>query len=162
MGHGAVIRVEDFTQDLEVEISVSHKDKWMIVGEDENGKKNGVEKEDAREEIEKFEVGGKKPVATATAAAPAGESNDGAAAAASKESAAQPEEDSDDDDIEVIDAEDLPQNGDTDSKMPANGDISNGSKKRSLDEDVSGNETKKAKLDNDAKGDDDIEVIELD
>ena len=59
ISHGTVIKVEDFTQDLEVEVSVSHKDHWTIREEDGSGKKKGPEKEDDREEIEKFEIGGK-------------------------------------------------------------------------------------------------------
>ena len=60
--HGSAIRIEDFTEALEVEASVSHKDHWMIVDKENKGEKA---KEDDREEIEKFEIGGKKPVAAA-------------------------------------------------------------------------------------------------
>lgn len=64
VGHGTVFRVEDFTQELEVEISVSHKEEWFITVEDEvaGGKKEV--KPDDREESEKFEIGGKKPIVT--------------------------------------------------------------------------------------------------
>jgi len=150
VGHGSVIRVEDFTQDLEVEVSVSHKDHWMIVNED--GGKKGEAKEDDREEIEKFAIGGKKPVA-----AVANKDDDGAAAAASaKGGETKPDDDSDDDDIEVIEADDLPKDNGNDAKMPAKVPL----KKRPL-EDQSGNGAKKAKLD-DAKKSDEVEVIELD
>ncbi len=57
--------MEDFTQDLEVEVSMSHKDRWVIV-EETDGKK-GDPREDDREEVEKFEIGGKKPVVVALA-----------------------------------------------------------------------------------------------
>ncbi|KAL3782767.1 hypothetical protein HJC23_003088 [Cyclotella cryptica] len=68
VGHGTVIGVEDFTQDLEVEICVSHKDEWFIAVEDEvaGGKKDI--KLDDREESEKFEIGGKKPSVPPSAA----------------------------------------------------------------------------------------------
>ncbi|KAL7525320.1 hypothetical protein ACHAXR_000952, partial [Thalassiosira sp. AJA248-18] len=144
MGHGSVVRVEDFTQDLEVEVSVSHKDHWMIQVEDENGKKKGQEmKEDGREEIEKFEIGGKKPVA---AAAPAKEEDASATAAESKKE--DDSDDDDDDDIEVIEAEDA-----EDVKTPAEAP----SKKRSLEKEEqstagsNSNGAKKAKLNGNAK-----------
>lgn len=110
VGHGSALRIEDFTQDLEVEVSVSHKDHWMIVDKENKGEKA---KEDDREEIEKFEIGGKKPVAAAASAA----NDDGAGvAAASKDEKAQADEDSDDDDIEVIEADDIPKGNDNDAK----------------------------------------------
>lgn len=142
VGHGSVIRVEDFTQDLEVEVSVSHKDHWMIVIED--GGKKGEAKKDDREEIEKFEIGGKKPVAAML-------NKDDASA---KEGDAKPDDDSDDDDIEVIESDDLPKDNGNDAKVPAKSSAP--LKKRPL-EDQSGNGAKKAKLDDAKNG-----VIELD
>jgi len=156
LGHGSAIRVEDFTQDLEVEVSVSHKDRWVIVEDKEtNGKKKGesTEKEDDREEIEKFEIGGKKPIAVKA------ESNANGSTDAKPDS----DDSDDDDDIEVIEADDVPK----DAKMPAKD--SNGSKtplkKRRLEEEPSASNSKgakKAKLDDDNKGSDEVEVIELD
>ncbi|KAL7461896.1 hypothetical protein ACHAXS_002309 [Conticribra weissflogii] len=163
VGHGSVIRVEDFTQDLEVEISVSHRDYWVI--KDEDGK--GKVKEDDREEIEKFDIGGSKPtVATASKGEGA---NVGAAAGTSETNGDKLEKINevdgdikvvdekprtkddggtnasgkivdDDDYIEVVDA-DLAQNG------------SRSSKKRSREED-NGTDTKKSKVE--------FEVIEID
>jgi ubiquitin-like 1-activating enzyme E1 B len=56
ISHGTVVRVEDFTQDLEVDLCITHRDQWdMEDGED------GTE--------EKFFVGGEIPTAKAAAAA---------------------------------------------------------------------------------------------
>jgi len=40
LGHGSAFRVEDFTQDLEVEVSVSHKDVWMLKDDEGNTKED--------------------------------------------------------------------------------------------------------------------------
>ena len=55
-GHGSELRIEDFTQDLEVEVGITHRDHWTIV--DDITK---AVKDDDREEIDKYLVGGKKP-----------------------------------------------------------------------------------------------------
>jgi ubiquitin-like 1-activating enzyme E1 B len=55
-GHGSELRIEDFTQDLEVEVGITHKEQWTIVDDETK-----VTKDDDREEIDKFIVGGKKP-----------------------------------------------------------------------------------------------------
>ena len=65
IGHGIVFGVEDFSQDLEVEVSVTHKDEWFLTVEGEGESKKKEVKPDDREEIDKFEIGGKKPVVTA-------------------------------------------------------------------------------------------------
>mmetsp|Transcript_19321 Transcript_19321/g.36692 ORF Transcript_19321/g.36692 Transcript_19321/m.36692 type:complete len:455 (-) Transcript_19321:115-1479(-) len=97
VGHGSVIRVEDFTQDLEVEISVSHRDYWVIKDKNENGRV----KEDNREEIEKFEIGGSKP--TVTSAGKKDEKNDGAVAGTSTKNGYKQDKNNDDDgDTEVV------------------------------------------------------------
>jgi len=129
--HGSVIRIEDYSQDLEVDVNVSHKDKWMMKSDDDKG----AEKVDDREEIDKFEIGGKKPVAAATAA----DSSDGA-----KDNIAE-DDDDDDDDIEII-VED-------DTKKDTAAASSNGKKRKSGTGD-DGNKAKKAKVDSD-------EVIEI-
>ncbi|KAL9180727.1 hypothetical protein ACHAXT_011180 [Thalassiosira profunda] len=159
VGHGAVIKVEDFTQDLEVEVAVSHQDTWTIV-EEEGGKK--TEKEDDREEVEKFVIGGKKPVAAAASDVP---QDTGEVAGAGAAGDAQPEEEDSDSDIEVVEEADATKNGGEDAKppaQPANGG-SNGSKlpptkKRSLGDESGENAAKKAKT----NGSDEVEVIELD
>jgi len=164
LGHGSSMRVEDFTQDLEVDVSVSHKDHWMIV-EKENGKK-GEAKEDDREEIEKFEIGGKKPIAAETAPGKDGASTEAESNANgdSVDANAGGSDDSDDDDIEVIEADDVNSNGD--SKMPAKDSVGSKAptKKRSLEQPSAGNDgaAKKIKLDDAKEKSDEIEVIELD
>mmetsp|Transcript_5777 Transcript_5777/g.12623 ORF Transcript_5777/g.12623 Transcript_5777/m.12623 type:complete len:773 (+) Transcript_5777:1-2319(+) len=164
LGHGSSIRVEDFTQDLEVDVSVSHKDHWVIV-EKENGKK-GEPKEDDREEIEKFEIGGKKPIVAEAApgkdgtSAEAGSNANGDSVDAKADGA----DDSDDDDIEVIEADDVNSNGD--SKMPAKDSVGSKAptKKRPLEQPTACNDgaAKKIKLDDAKEKSDEIEVIELD
>ena len=49
--NGSVINIEDFTQDLEVDVIISHIDKW----EEKDG-------DEETEEEEKFAIGGKKPI----------------------------------------------------------------------------------------------------
>jgi len=127
---------------------------WMLKDDE------GNTKEDGREEVEKFEIGGKKPVAAETKEETAESSGLKGDSAEAKQDG---DDDDDDDDIEVVDAEDVQ----GDSKMPA--EESNGSKsstkKRSLEEeesaDKNGNGAKRAKVDKDT-GSDDVEVIELD
>ena len=143
MGHGSIIRVEDFTQNLEVEVSVSHKDHWVIVDKE----KKGETQPDNREEIEKFEIGGKMPVATTDTTAAAADSS------SAKDEEKQPDDDSDDD-IELVEMDDQPKEDSGASVKESNG---SSSKKRSLEEDEpSSNGVKKAKVvaDND-------EVIEI-
>jgi ubiquitin-like 1-activating enzyme E1 B len=55
ISHGTVVRVEDFTQDLEVDLCITHRDQWDI-----------EEGEDGTEE--KFIVGGEVPAAKSSAA----------------------------------------------------------------------------------------------
>jgi hypothetical protein len=93
IGHGAVFGVEDFSQDLEVEISVSHRDEWFITVEGEK-----EVKPDDREEIDKFEIGGKKPVASA--AAPSKVAAEGSESTGEQNSS---KVEDDDDSIEVVD-----------------------------------------------------------
>jgi hypothetical protein len=180
VGHGSVFGVEDFSQDLEVEVSVSHKDEWFITVEDGDGGKKEA-KPDDREESEKFEIGGKKPVV----------------AAASGESAKENKMESDDDSMEIIesngnDAQKPPvKNGNSTKKVVEEDDDSdleilevnppssaasatNGStsesrmplKKRrlALDRDNSiEDEAKKPRVDDSAaSGNGEVEVIELD
>jgi ubiquitin-like 1-activating enzyme E1 B len=76
--HGTVIRVEDFSQDLEVDLCVTHKEEWRV-----------EEGEDGTEE--KYIVGGEKPAAKIASAAGA---TDGAA------------DDDDDEVLEVFEAGD--------------------------------------------------------
>ena len=176
VGHGSVIRVEDFTQDLEVEMSVSHRDCWVM--KDEDGK--GKEREDDREEIEKFEIGGTKPTVAASANGDGDdggeEKSDSAVVTASSNNGEQGKnnaDDDDDDEIEVVEADAPTKENDGDSKIPLEGDGVDDdveietpmndkvdSKKRPREEE-SENETKKAKVDNSNESDD-IEVIEID
>ena len=148
LGHGSVLRIEDFTQDLEVEVSVSHKDHWVVVDKENKGET----KEDGREEIEKFVIGGKKPVA----AKDTNGSEVVTSSSSPKEDKAQPNDDSDDDDIELVEVDESPNE---DRKIPATS--SNGStlplKKRALEKEQSdgGSGVKKARLD------EEVEVIEL-
>eukprot|EP00956_Cyclotella_meneghiniana_P008840 scaffold12110_cov58-Cyclotella_meneghiniana.AAC.3 len=91
IGHGIVFGVEDFSQDLEVEVSVTHKDEWFLTVEGDGDSNKKEVKPDDREEIDKFEIGGKKPVVTAPtkAVAESGDSD-------TKESAPK------DDDFEIV------------------------------------------------------------
>lgn len=79
ISHGSVVRVEDFTQDLEVDLCITHQDKWEV-----------EEGEDGTEE--KFLVGGEPPAAEKVASA----------AATSDE----PEDDDGDDIVEVVNPDD--------------------------------------------------------
>ena len=90
VGHGGSMTVEDFTQDLEAEIAVSHQDVWMVKDDD------GNERVDDREEVERFKLGGKKPEVSAATA----ESKAGGGADTTKEEGGG--EDDDDDDLEII------------------------------------------------------------
>ena len=137
--HGSVIRIEDYSQDLEVDVNVSHKERWMMKADDDSG----AEKVDDREEIEKFEIGGKKPVASATTA----DSSDGANDDIAQDPAAVDKED-DDDDIEIIVDDDIP------TKDTAAAATSSNGKKRKTDTEEDGNKAKKTKVDTD-------EVIEI-
>ena len=186
IGHGVVFGVEDFSQDLEVEISVSHKEEWFITVEGEGEKKEV--KPDDREESEKFEIGGKKPV-VAAAPAKVDASSDGDKKVGDAKD--------DDDSIEIVEATNdneikaAPTNGNSKNDAPveeADSDIeivevstprtaaastANESasvsrmplKKRRLDWDkdnANGDEVKKAKTDASASGSGEIEVIEID
>ena len=127
--HGSIIRIEDYSQDLEVDVNVTHKDSWMIKADDDTG----AEKLDDREEIDKFEIGGKKPVAAAT--------SEGEKDKITQDPSAEKKDDGDDD-IEII----------IDDDSPA--EETNG-KKRKPDTEENGNTAKKAKVDTD---DDVIEI----
>mmetsp|Transcript_31670 Transcript_31670/g.76663 ORF Transcript_31670/g.76663 Transcript_31670/m.76663 type:complete len:820 (+) Transcript_31670:195-2654(+) len=151
--HGSSMQVEDFTQNLEVEVNVSHRDCWTIEDKDEYGKVRGEPKQDDREEIEKFEIGGKKPISTASAAPVAENGGDGTAAEAQSAN----EDSDDDDDMEVFLADDAPKYDEDATKEFANNDGIGSSqpplKKRRVGEDISsgnGNgSTKETKLDDD-------------
>lgn len=136
VSHGSVIRIEDFSQDLQVDVNISHKDTWMMKSDDNNG----VEKVDDREEIEKFEIGGKKPVATESATATTDSS-------AAKDDVAQDPAGDDDDDgeIEIIDDDD-------DAPVA---ESTNGKKRKPADTEEAGNKAKKTKMNTD---DDVIEI----
>ncbi|KAL7500855.1 hypothetical protein ACHAWT_010356 [Skeletonema menzelii] len=133
--HGSVIRIEDYSQDLEVDVNVSHKDRWMMKADDDSGK----EKVDDRDEIDKFEIGGKKPVAVATTT----DSSGGAKENMAQDPAA--DEEGDDDDIEIIVDDDTPKKTAVTS--------SNGKKRKPVMEE-DGNKAKKTKVDTD-------EVVEI-
>ena len=93
--NGTVLRIEDFSQDLEVDVSVTHRDVW----EPEEG-------EEVADEM-KFVVGGETPKAKAT-------ENGGAAKMPA--AASETEETADDDDeIEIVDMDEDAE----DSKPPA-------------------------------------------
>jgi len=136
VSHGSVIRIEDYSQDLEVDVNVSHKERWMIKTDDDSG----AEKVDDREGIEKFEIGGKKPVASAATA----DSSDGGKDDIAQDPASTAAED-DDDDIEIIDDDDTTKNT---AAASSNG------KKRKPDTEEDGSKAKKTKVDTD-------EVIEI-
>ena len=173
--HGVVFGVEDFSQDLEVEISVTHKEEWFIAVESEGEKKEV--KPDDREEIEKFEVGGKKPVVAAAPAkvdATGGEkkennskddgdsieiveptNKDEAEAEGNDKNDVPVEED--DSDIEILEDSNPHSTAPSTSRMPP--------KKRRLDwdqGDANGDEAKKSKIDSSASSSGEIEVIEID
>lgn len=148
--HGGSMQIEDFSQNLEVEVTVSHRDRWMIEDKDENGKKVGEPREDDREEIEKFEIGGKKPTATAEAAPAA---RDDAGAKNGSVEAQQPEtkdDGSDDDDIEMFVMNDAPKDDSVEEATKESTGRSKPQKKRTVEEEQStenGNSAKRAKLD---------------
>jgi ubiquitin-like 1-activating enzyme E1 B len=93
--NGTILRVEDFSQDLEVDVCITHQEVWE--------KEEGETDEDA----EKYVIGGEKPKAVAAVAA--GDED--------KKSAAV--NDADDDDIEVLDIDDVDE--EEDSKPAASG-----------------------------------------
>lgn len=112
--NGTVLRIEDFSQDLEVDVCVTHRDLW----EPEEG-------EEVADDM-KFEVGGEAPKAKKSA------ENGGVA----KMPAAAPEED-DDDDIEIVDMNGEAENN---KKRPAlelpNGISIGSNKKPKVDEEI--------------------------
>lgn len=81
---GSVIEIEDFTQDLEVELHVSHKNEW-------EKDTDGIEKE----EEEKFIISGNKPTASSNDKASNGQGKEG-------DSTHDNDDDDDDDDIEIV------------------------------------------------------------
>ncbi len=160
IGHGSSLRIEDFTQDLEVEVIVIHKEVFIVKDDDIEG---GESKADKREEIEKFEIGGKKLV---VAASSANVDNDSKAESNATHANGTHNDDIYDD-IEVIEEEDTaPENDSNDFKEPAKS--SNGGtngpksplKKRSYEERLE-NGIKKAKLNNSEGAGDEIECIVL-
>ena len=112
--NGTVLRIEDFSQDLEVDVCVTHRDLW----EPEEG-------EDMAGDEMNFVVGGEAPKAKNA-------ENGGVA----KMPAAAPEEGdaADDDDIEIIDMDGDEQDKKPSAKRPANGNSNGGRKKMKLDE----------------------------
>ncbi len=104
--HGTIITIEDFTQDLEVEICVHHKSEW-----------EPKEGEEAQEEEELFVISGDKPVAK--------ESSTNEMETKGNGENSKTDEDSDDE-LEVMTSEEAKEN----SVGPKNG------KKRSLDDTV--------------------------
>jgi ubiquitin-like 1-activating enzyme E1 B len=134
-GHGSELRIEDFTQDLEVEVGITHKEHWTIVDDETK-----VTKDDDREEIDKFIVGGKKPDKGMN-----GENGNtvgvvDAATAAARVNEAKNDDDNDDDDACVLESW---TKGDDDEK----GSMEQ-SKKHHL-ADLNESTTKKSKLDHD-------------
>jgi hypothetical protein len=153
MGHGSSLRIEDFTQDLEVEVIVTHKENFVVKEDEEGG---GESKVDNREEVEKFEIGGKKHVvaaASASATATANIDDASTSCVASSSNGTKNDDNSDDDDIEVIEEEDAPEGDENDSDElanPSNGGT-NGSKspmRKRSQEDRLENGVKRAKFDN--------------
>lgn len=108
--NGTIIKIEDFTQDLEVDLCIYQESDWQP--------KEG--EEGLPDEEEQFTIGGKKPVAAAAAAI----KSDSKPEEVSKENG-----DDDDDDIEVVVEED------DGAEAPTNGDQNGHSKKRALSED---------------------------
>jgi len=113
--NGTVLRVEDFSQDLEVDVCVTHRDLW----EPEEG-------EDVADEM-KFVVGGEAPKAKSA-------ENGGAA----KMPAAAPEaEKGDENEVEVIDMDEDAEDKKLPAKRPSdgpNGSANGARKKPKLDE----------------------------
>ena len=101
--HGTIIRIEDFTQDLEVDVCVHHNTEWKA--------KKGEDAPDDEEEC--FVIGGDKPVA-AKVDTETGENgtNEGA----------EEKKNDDDDDIQVIDEEEAMSKGNDSSKKRFLGD----------------------------------------
>jgi len=84
--HGTIIRIEDFTQDLEVDVCVHHQTEWAA--------KKGEDAPDDDEEC--FAIGGDKPVAA----------KDDANTAENETNEGTEENKDDDDDIQIFDGED--------------------------------------------------------
>jgi ubiquitin-like 1-activating enzyme E1 B len=129
---GTTILIDDFSQELEVEIAVSHKEVW--------------EKEDdeAGEEDDKyrFRFGGAKPFAAASKSDAANGADE-----TTKSSGKVEEDDDDDDDDAVVEiVNELVDGDDSEKKRPANGTVD------------AGPLTKKAKVVSADGGDDVIEV----
>jgi len=123
--HGTVISIEDFTQDLTVEVVVTHVEQWPVTADEEVA------------DDHKFVVGGTKPVAAAAAAAPTTNVDS---------SKPTPEENDDDDDIiEVVSGPGEPPSKDSNgtskraASATANGQANDGApsaKKAKVDGDV--------------------------
>ena len=138
---GTVVRVEDFTQDLEVDLAFVQKDDWDA---DEAWKEKDAE--------QRYIVGGDKPVAAPAAAAPAAEDKGGEE---KKDEDDKPAADEDSDDEIIIEEDPAPplKNGVISKKRKA---------EAAADEGEDGAEMKKAKKDDivavDEAADDVIEI----
>lgn len=118
--HGTVLLVEDYSQDLSVEVVVSHCEEWPKEKNDD-----GVDDDDAAADPFKFKVGGSKPVAVAPPSA--------ASAAAATNGEKESDNNADDDEDDIIEICEEP---DAHKKRPANGDHSPPTKKRKANSDV--------------------------
>jgi ubiquitin-like 1-activating enzyme E1 B len=110
--HGTVLSIEDFSQDMTVNVAITHQDVWELA--------------DGEEEVDphKFVVGGTKPQAAPTAAAPKSEDvpNGDQKPAAVNASAATGVDDDDDDDVVMV-VDDPGENGNDNKRAAAeNGD----------------------------------------
>lgn len=141
---GTVVRVEDFTQDLEVDLAFVHKDDWDA---DEAWKEKDAE--------QRYIVGGDKPVAAPSAAAAPAAADKGGEEKKDEDDKPAAEEDSDDDEI-IIEEDPTP--------PLKNGVISKKRKAEEAEEGDGGAEMKKAKRDDamvlDEAADGDIIEIE--
>ena len=138
---GTVVRVEDYSQDLEVDLSFAHKDDWS----EEEWKEKDAD--------QKYIIGGDKPVVAAPAAGPASSEQ---SKEAEKKSDDKGEEEDDDDDDEII-IEEVSNDPPTKPSGLVNGDAT---KKRKAGDDADDGvpDAKKSKV----ATNDDVEVIELD
>lgn len=166
--HGTIVRIEDFTQNLEVDVCISHRDKWDDTDEaDESGQGGKMINGERGEEAEKFLIGGGKPRVTPSVSKAVMEENSSSVtnnvvSNVSTNNSSEKKDGDDDDDVIVI-MDESPENtqasmnGTTKRSVDemSNGDMNGGHKRRKI-----GSPTEVAAKN--AKENKTMEIIELD